>query len=90
MEKKNLYPDIKSWVSIPDKSEFKHTYPNLPERLYDNLLESGVKIPVTTWGRISGDPRILGALVNASAANASNNDYDLSLPMRRRNSPSKY
>ena len=89
-EKENLYPDIQSWIHIPDRQKFEQTYPSLPQRLYDNLLKSEVKVPVTTWDRISGDPGILGALVNASAANAPSNDYDLSLPMRRRNSPSRY
>jgi len=86
-EKENLYPEIKSWYSIADRSEFEKVYPNLPFRLYDNIRKPGVKIPVTTWNHIQGNPSHLGVLVENSARNASQNDYDLSIPMRRRNSP---
>lgn len=87
-EKENLYPEIKSWRSITDRSDLEATYPNLPIRLYDNLTKLGTKIPVTTWSHIHNNPKHLGALVESAAEYASQNEYDLSTPMRRRNSPS--
>ena len=37
-EKKIVYPEINSWMSIDERSEYERRYPYLPARIIDNLL----------------------------------------------------
>ena len=85
-EKEAIYWDYTGgWTALETKSEYKSAYPDLPERIIDNLLKPGVGISVVPWSRIEYQPRNLKFLVDATAKAGRGNDYDLSLPMRRRN-----
>ena len=83
-EKQLLYPDIASWTTINQRSEYERRYPYMPSRIIDNLMKSDVTISVVPWIRING--RTLQFLIEAAFRNRANCRYDLSQPMRRANS----
>lgn len=83
-EKRIVYPDIKSWISIDTRAEYERRYPYMPDRLIDNLLKPEAKISVVPWKRI--DKTTLKFLVDAAFEDRSRCQYDLSRPMRRANS----
>ena len=83
-EKRLLYPEIASWTTINERTEYERRYPYMPGRIIDNLMKSDVKISVVPWERING--RTLEFLIEAAFHNRANCRYDLSQPMRRANS----
>ena len=85
-EKKQIYPDIESWTSVTSRSEFERRYPCMPPRIIDNLMATDAKISVVPWDRIRDNPGNLRWLVDAAFRDRSKCNYDLSTPMRRRNS----
>ena len=80
---KELYPDIVSWTSV-DRTEYERRYPDMPDRLLDNLVAPKAKVSVVPWGRLN--ERTLSALVDLAFEDRATCQYDLSRPMRRRNS----
>ncbi len=87
-EKRLFHPEYTSseWVApFETKREYQEKYPDMPERIIDNLLKTGVKISVMPWDKAIKNPAGLKWLINEIAKNARNNDYDLSLTMRRQN-----
>lgn len=84
-EQEVIYPDYTGgWCSLETKANCQSTYPSLPERIIDNLMDDKVKMSVVPWSKIEDNPDALRFLVDASAAVARSNEYDLSLPMRMR------
>ena len=83
-EKRNIYPDIESWKRVEYRAEYEHMYPFMPARIIDNLMRKDVRISVTNWERI--DRISLRLLIDLAFGNRSNCRYDLSRPMRRKNS----
>ena len=83
-EKKLVYPDITSWTSINERSEYERRYPYMPDLIIDNLMQSDVKISVAPWERINDTT--LEFLIEAAFRTRSNCPYDLSRRMRRANS----
>jgi len=84
-EKDAIYPDYTvGWTAIETKAEQQERHPYLPERIIDNLMEPGVAMSVVPWSRIENQPDNLRFLVDATAEVGPNNNYDLSLPMRRK------
>ncbi len=83
-EQQLIYPEIPSWIRFERKSQYQERYPDMPERIIDNLLKTGVKISVMPWDK-AVEPQSLKWLIDKTAENASNNDYDLTSPMKRRN-----
>ena len=83
-EKKLLYPDITSWMSIKERAEYERRYPYMPSRIIDNLVKPDVKISVVPWERIN--EKKLEFLIDSAFRNRANCGYDLSQPMRRANS----
>lgn len=51
-EKERVYPEIKNWISINNRSEYESRYPHMPARIIDNLLKKDVKISVVNWSKI--------------------------------------
>lgn len=85
-EKEKIYPDYSgNWVNLEAKSEYESRYPEMPERIILNLIKSGVAMSVVPWSRIENNPENLKFLVDATAIAGRTNDYDLSIPMRRKN-----
>ena len=84
-EKRVVYPEWDSWISIDSRTEYERRFPNMPDRIIDNLLKTEAKVSVTNWSKIC-DPDILRFLVDATFQDRRNCKYDLSRPMRRYNS----
>ena len=84
-EKPTVYPECQSWISIDKRAEYERRYPYLPDRIIDNLLEKKAKVSVTNWSKTC-DPTNLSCLINAAFEDRQKCKYDLSRPMRRRNS----
>jgi hypothetical protein len=84
-EKEAIYPEYKGgWTSLETKSDYQTRYPDLSERIIDNLMNPNVQMSVVPWSKIENNPSALRFLVDTSAAVAASNKYDLSLPMRMR------
>lgn len=85
-EKDVIYGDYRgSWTSLSHKSEYQSRYPDMPSRIIDNLMSNTVAMSVAPWSRIENQPENLKWLVDATAVAGRTNQYDLSLPMRRKN-----
>lgn len=87
----HLYPDIYQWTSVNSRAEQEERYPYMPERLIDNLCKPEAKISVTPWQRIENsialnNITLLKELVDLTYKDRSGCVYDLSRPMRGRNS----
>lgn len=86
-DEKNLYPSITSWTHVSSRDDIKWGgYEYLPERIVDNLLATGAKISVTTWKDVCEDPTRLIKLIEMAHLGRAECEYDLSRPMRRKNS----
>ncbi len=95
----NLPSIIGSQISICDEDKFilgpeirwspinsYDRYEYLPGRIVDNLKSTDVKISVVDYSRIINNPEGFKQLIDIAYNNRYTNDYDLSAPMRRRNS----
>ncbi len=85
-EKSTVYPEYSRWTSF-SKYEYEKAYPYMPDRIIDNLVKKDVKISVTNWDKIQ-DPNVLKFLIQTTFEDRLSCNYDLSRPMRRRNSAS--
>jgi MTH538 TIR-like domain (DUF1863) len=85
-EKQRLYPGNSSWMAIDSRAEYEKRYPYLPDRIIDNLVSKKAKISVTNWKIIANDLGKLEFLINAAFDDKASCEYDLSRPMRRRDS----
>ena len=82
-EKRVIYPDVNSWMSVDSRAEQSRRFPHLPERIIDNLAAPNARMSVVPWDRLS--PERLKYLVDATFEGRGACEYDLSRPMRRRN-----
>ena len=62
-EKKAIYPECSYWIALETKADYESYYPNLPERIYDNLMAESVNISVTTWDHVKDSPANLKFLI---------------------------
>ena len=88
-EKELIYPGS-SWTFLKTRKEYEDRHPYMPERIIDNLVNRKAKISVTNWNKVQSDPSVLNFLIQATFDDRTQCDYDLSRPMRRKNSPEKY
>lgn len=88
-EKSLVYPAA-SWMSVATRAEHERRYPHMPARIVDNLVHDGAKVSVTNWDIIAADPERLRLLIELTFRDRASCDYDLSRPMRRANSPTKW
>lgn len=84
-KEKALYPGV-SWGPIGSWGQCKQIVPAMPDRLIDNLVKPEAKLSVTPWKWIDQHPERLRALVELAYRDRLKCKYDLSRPMRRRNS----
>ena len=84
-EKPAVYPECQEWTSIDEWAEYERRYPYVPARIIDNLLKNEAKVSVTPWYKVR-DPDNLRFLINTAFEDRQRCEYDLSRPMRRRNS----
>ena len=82
-EKATVYPDCRNWQQWSRRTEFEAAFPYMPSRIVDSLV-SGAKISVVGWDRLN--VQRLKLLVDGAFADRASCEYDLSAPMRRKNS----
>ena len=80
-EKENVFPENTNWTSISERDEYERRYPYMPDRIIDNLLNSGAKISVIGWDKLTVDK--LKYMVDKAFGDRINCSYDLSRPMKR-------
>lgn len=80
---KTMYPEQKTWISINERAEYERRYPYMPARIIDNLLKAGASISVINWEKVNVET--LGLMIENAYNNRSNQDYDMTRPMRERN-----
>ena len=85
-EQRIVYPEYNYWPSIGARDECERRYPHLPERIIDNLAVSTAHISVVPWERLT--PITLEYLIEITFNSRASCVYDLSRPMKRRNSQS--
>ena len=83
-EKRQIYPEQRSWTNIESRREFEYRYPYLPERIVDNLLTSEACISVVPWEKLTVET--LEFLIDKTFSDRSRCKYNLSRPMRGKNS----
>ena len=83
-EKQAVYPDVTSWTTFDTRREYEDQYPEMPDRIIDNLIEPKARISVLPWSRVNVDT--LRFLIDATFGARTRCEYDLSRPMRRANS----
>ena len=84
-EKETLYPEADDWTSVSSRAEYERLCPHMPDRIIDNLLKSEARVSVTYWDKIL-EPKSLKFLVEATFQDRDSCEYDLSRPMKRKNS----
>ena len=86
-EQAKIYPEVTSWTSENmSRAEYEHELPYMPDRIIDNLVTPNVRISVVPWVKIEEDADRLKFLVDAAYKDRGQCQYDLTRPMRRRNS----
>ena len=83
-----IYPEIINWTSFKTRKEYETNYPDMPERIIDNLIHSKAKISVTNWDKIT-NPEVLKYLIDVTYREKVNCEYDLSRLMKRKNTTNK-
>lgn len=83
-EKEEIYPPSTVWTSVTTRAEYEERYPYLPDRIIDNLLKKEAKISVTRWDDL--DAEKIRLLIDLTFHDRESCEYDLSRPMRRKNS----
>ena len=80
-----MYPDVTSWTTFHYRADYEDRYPEMPDRIIDNLVEPEARISVLPWNRVN-DAGTVRFLIDAAFRDRSHCTYDLSRPMRRANS----
>lgn len=83
-EKDTILPG-KNWIVINNRTEFERRYPYMPARIIDNLIQNGVNISIINWNDLTS-PDKLSLLLDKAYNYRLSNDYDLSRPMKMKNS----
>ncbi len=83
-EKSIVFPECSDWVTITNRAEFNSRYPYMPERIVDNLIRPDVKISIINWNQLT--PIKLKYMIQKAFEDKTTCEYDLSTPMRRRDS----
>ncbi len=86
-EKQMIYSDYMGrWTAYKNRKQYEDCYPLMPARIIDQLVCDDVVLSVVPWRRVESKPEHLRWLVDQTAKAGCRNKYDLSRPMRRRNS----
>jgi hypothetical protein len=83
-EKEVVHPETQSWITITERSKYDERYPQMPDRIIDNLVSGKAKISVVPWEKIGNSPVKLKFLIDATWADRASAVYDLSRSMRRK------
>ena len=85
VEKLLLYPTITDWTSY-NRVQCESAYPCMPDRIVDNLIIPDCKISVANWNTLIQNIEQLRFLINATFSDRTTCEYDLSRPMRKKDS----
>lgn len=85
-EKEIVASNITKWTSFTKRSEYEYAYPDLPSRLIDSLVTKHSDITFVNWVTISNNPLLFQELVDFAYTRRKTIEYDLSAPLRRKNS----
>ncbi len=86
VEKQQVYPEVSNWCSIDSRSEYDRRYPYLPARIIDQLIAKEAKVSVTQWTRLGNNLENLALLIACAYRDRDSCRYDLSRPMKKRDS----
>lgn len=84
-EKEIVAPNT-NWTTFTKRSEYESAYPDLPSRLIDSLVKKHSDITFVNWNTISNNHFLLQELVDFAYMRRKTIEYDLSAPLRRKNS----
>ena len=84
-EKEIVAPNT-TWTSFNKRSEYESAYPDLPSRIIDSLVTKHSDITFVNWNTISSNHFLLQELVDFAYKRRKTIEYDLSAPLRRKNS----
>ena len=93
-EKHVIYPGVTGWASLSSRADYEICYPDLPERIIDNLAEPNINISVCpmerimyfdSLGKLVVHPERLELLIEASFQTRKTNQYDTTRPMKMQN-----
>lgn len=82
-EKERIYPNIKDWINITERSGYEIRYPYMPDRIIDNLINIDARISVINWNRFIENIDDMRFLIDQTYQDRNDCKYDLSRPMRR-------
>lgn len=85
-EKQALYPEISSWTTW-NRGENEKYFPSFSTRMIDNLICPTANISVVPWQKLENNPDNLRLVIELAHSSRADNEYDFSMPMRRRNGP---
>lgn len=88
-EKTEVFSNIPSdgWHSVSSHEQCVRDYPNLPERIIDQIMAPNAKVSIANWNDIYPYyPERLATLIDNAYNHRESCDYDMSRRMRRRNS----
>lgn len=83
-EKEYVFPKNAHWEKMKTRTDFERCFPCMPNRIIDNLLSDTARISVANWDELNVSQ--LSVLIDNAAKDRSVNIYDMSRPMKRRNS----
>lgn len=85
-EKTEIFPTY-TWSRVDTRAKCDEDYPYLPERIKDQILATGAKVTVAKWNDFYPyNPERLKTLIENAYDDRELCDYDMSRPMKRRNS----
>lgn len=87
-DEKNLYKPTEVWGGIGSRTDFlRDGFEYIPTRIIDSIINKDAKISITTWADFVDNGRAsIEKFIEFAHASRMSNEYDLSRPMRERNS----
>ena len=83
---KEIVSSNTTWTSYTKRSEYENAYPDLPSRLIDSFVSKCSNITLVNWDTIVKDHYALQELVDFAYKRRKTIEYDISSPLRRKNS----
>ena len=82
---KQIVAPYTTWTSFNTRAEYEKYYPDIPSRIIDSLVTKHSDITFVNWDTISKNPYLLQELVDFAFKRRKIVEYDLSAPLRRKN-----
>lgn len=86
-EEENVIAPYVTWTPLQKNiASLKKSYPDLPDRIIENIAREEVSITVVNWNNIANDVEKIKYLIDRAYERRYSNKYDHSTPLRGRNS----